>query len=56
MKKGLESSRWGIYQVNNGKLMATCIAKSYFEAVTYFDDACLDLSESYEIKFIEVLS
>lgn len=56
MKEGVETSRCGFYQVSDGKLIATCIAKSYFAAVTYFEDACLDLEELYEIKVIEILS
>jgi hypothetical protein len=53
MKLGIETHQWGFFQVDNGRLIATCIAKTYFEAVCYFEDEPLILDALYEVKIIK---
>jgi len=53
MKTGIEINRWAFCRVGDGKVIATCIAKTYFEAKSYFDEEHLILDRLYEIRVIE---
>jgi hypothetical protein len=53
MKLGIETHQWGFFQVGDSRLIATCIAKTYFEAVSYFEDEHLILDALYEVKIIK---
>jgi hypothetical protein len=61
MKVGIETHQWGFFQVGDSRLIATCIAKTYFEAVSYFEDEHLILDADsdlildalYEVKIIK---
>ena len=56
MKPGIETNQWGFYRVKDGTLIATCIAQTYYEATTYFEDVELVLDESYIIRIINKLT
>lgn len=56
MKLGIETHQWGFYRVKDDVLIATCIAKTYYEATTYFEDVELVLDQSYIIKIIHKLT
>jgi hypothetical protein len=47
MKLGIETHQWGFFQVGDSRLIATCIAK------TYFEDEHLILDALYEVKIIK---
>jgi hypothetical protein len=36
--KGIQSHQWGFFRVSDNQLIATCIAKTYYEAISYFED------------------
>ena len=60
MKLGIETHQWGFFQLSDSRLIATCIAKTYFEAIAYFEDEHLILDADadaildvlYEVKII----
>lgn len=56
MKLGIETHQWGFYRVKDDVLIATCIATTYYEATTYFEDVELVLDQSYIIKIIHKLT
>ena len=50
MKVGIETHQWGFFQISEGKLIATCIAKTYWEAISYFEDENLLVDALYEVR------
>jgi len=52
---GIESHRWGYYMKAEDKLISTCIAKTYYEAESYFDEIDLVKDGHVEIKIIQKL-
>ena len=52
MKKGIEIHRWGYYIKKDGKLIATCVANTLYEAESYFEDIELIVDSYVEIKII----
>ena len=53
MKTGIETHRWGFFRKEDNKLIASCIAITYYESITHFEDIGLMLNDLYEIKIIE---
>lgn len=53
MKGGIELHQWGFYRIGDGILIATCIAQTYYEAISYFEEIHLVLNVLYEIKIIK---
>ena len=52
-KEGIETHRWGYYmKADDKKLIATCIAKTLYEAEAYFEDAELSCDVYVEIRII----
>jgi len=49
-KKGIETHRWGYYIKADNKLIATCLANTFYEAEAYFEDAEL----IYEDEYVEI--
>ena len=45
-KKGIETHRWGYYIKLDQKLLATCRAKTLYEAQNYFEEVDLTSSGS----------
>jgi hypothetical protein len=52
MKKGIETHQWGYFQISDGKLIATCIANTYWEAIGYFEDELMVIDVRYEVRII----
>jgi hypothetical protein len=52
MKKGIEIHRWGYYIKKDGKLIATCVANTLYEAESYFEEIELIVDSHVEIKII----
>jgi len=52
MKQGIETHRWGFYRIGDNQLIATCIAQTYYEAVSYFEEICLGIDSMYEIRIM----
>jgi hypothetical protein len=50
MKVGIETHQWGFFQISEGKLIATCIAKTYWEAISYFENVNLLVDALYEVR------
>jgi len=50
MKVGIETHQWGFFQISEGKLIATCIAKTYWEAISYFENENLLVDALYEVR------
>jgi len=42
----------GFFRVSDSKLIATCIAKTYYEAVAYFEDEGLMLDALYKVNIV----
>ena len=55
IKSGIEKHQWGYIRIGDSKLIATCIAKTYFEAVSYFEECELIDDPLYEIRIIPKL-
>ena len=52
-KEGIETHRWGYYmKADDKKLIATCIAKTLYEAEAYFEDAELSCDGYVEIRIV----
>tara|TARA_S200002703_G_scaffold1341_6_gene2395 strand:- start:119 stop:307 length:189 start_codon:yes stop_codon:yes gene_type:complete len=52
-KEGIETHRWGYYMKSDDKkLIATCIAKTLYEAEAYFEDAELSCDGYVEIRIL----
>ena len=51
-KEGIETHRWGYYMKDDKKLIATCIAKTLYEAEAYFEDAELSCDGYVEIRIL----
>ena len=51
-KKGIETHRWGYYIKADNKLIATCLANTFYEAEAYFEDVELICDEYVEIRMI----
>ena len=49
-KKGIETHRWGYYIKGDNKLIATCLANTFYEAEAYFEDAELICDNHVEIR------
>jgi len=53
-KEGIETHRWGYYmKADDKKLIATCIAKTLYEAEAYFEDAELSCDGYVEIRIVK---
>ena len=52
MKKGIEIHQWGFYRKADNQIIATCIAQTYFEAISYFEEIYLNIDLLYEIRII----
>ena len=53
IKEGIETHRWGYYmKADDKKLIATCIAKTLYEAEAYFEDAELSCDGYVEIRIV----
>ena len=52
MKNGIETHQWGYFRTSDGKLIATCIAKTYWEAIMYFEDENMVLDALYDVRII----
>ena len=52
MKKGIETHKWGYFRISDNKLIATCIADTYWEAISYFEDENMLIDALYEVKII----
>ena len=53
MKNGILQLRWGYYNLKE-ELIAICVANTRYEAITYFDEAQLDVTESHHsVRLIE---
>jgi hypothetical protein len=50
MKAGIETHQWGFFQISEGKLIATCVAKTYWEAIAYFEGENLLVDALYEVR------
>ena len=50
--KGIQSHQWGFFRVSDKKLIATCIAKTYYEAISYFEDEGLTLDALYKVNIV----
>lgn len=55
IKSKIETHQWGYIRIVDSKLIATCIAKTYFEAVDYFAEYDLLIDDLYEIRIIPKL-
>ncbi|MAN64964.1 MAG: hypothetical protein CMI60_23770 [Parvibaculum sp.] len=54
IKEGIETHRWGYYmKADDKKLIATCIAKTLYEAEVYFEDAELSCDGYVEIRIVK---
>ena len=51
-KKGIETHRWGYYIKADNKLIATCLANTFYEAETYFEDVELICDKYVEIRIV----
>lgn len=52
-KEGIETHRWGYYmKADDKKIIATCIAKTLYEAEAYFEDAELSCDGYVEIRIV----
>tara|TARA_R110000796_G_scaffold190000_1_gene306748 strand:+ start:76 stop:261 length:186 start_codon:yes stop_codon:yes gene_type:complete len=51
-KKGIETHRWGYHIKANNKLIATCLAKTLYEAECYFEDIDLSCDGYVEISIL----
>ena len=46
MKNGILKLKWAYYNIKD-ELIAICIADTRYEAITYFEDAKLDITEAH---------
>ena len=51
-KEGIETHRWGYYIKADNKLIATCLAKTLYEAEDYFEDIELSCDGYVEIRIV----
>ena len=52
-KEGIETHRWGYYmKADDKKLIATCIAKTLYEAEAYFEDEGLSCDGYVDIRIV----
>ena len=53
MKRGLiKDLKWGYVRVSDNKIISMCYATTYFEAVSYFEEADLIDDPMYEVRII----
>ncbi len=52
-KLGIETHQWGYFYLD--RLIATCIAKTYWEAESYFEEIELTKHDGIEIRIITKL-
>jgi hypothetical protein len=41
MEPGIQIHQWGFYRYSDNMLIATCVATTYYEAVSYFEEVGL---------------
>ena len=51
-KEGIETHRWGYYIKEYNTLISTCLAKTLYEAESYFEDIELVVDSYVEIKIL----
>ena len=51
-KEGIETHRWGYYIKADNKLIATCLAKTLYEAEAYFEDEGLSYGGYVDIRIV----
>jgi hypothetical protein len=55
MKNGICKIKWNYYDLNE-QLIAVCVATTRYEAITYFEDAKLDVMEQqHSVRFDSVI-
>ena len=55
MKNGICKIKWSYYNIKE-ELIAVCIATTRYEAITYFEDANLDVTEAQHFILAEYLT
>jgi len=53
MKKGIETHQWGFYRYSDNMLIATCIATTYYESVSYFEEIGLVVDSIHIVKIVK---
>jgi len=51
-KEGIETHRWGYYIKEDNKLIATCLAKTLYEAESYFEEIELSCDGYVDIRIL----
>ena len=51
-KEGIETHRWGYYIKEDNKLIATCLAKTLYEAECYFEAIELSCDGYVDIRIL----
>jgi len=51
-EEGIETHRWGYYIKEDNKLIATCLAKTLYEAESYFEEIELSCDGYVEIRIL----
>ena len=55
MKNGICKIKWSYYNIKE-ELVAVCIATTRYEAITYFEDTDLDVTEAqHSVRFEEIV-
>lgn len=51
-KHGIETHRWGFIEKSTNNIIATCIATTYWEAVSHFENEDLLVDNLYTVKIL----
>ena len=51
-KEGIETHRWGYYIKEYNTLISTCLAKTLYEAESYFEEIELSCDDYAEVRIV----
>ena len=51
-KEGIETHRWGYYIKEYNTLISTCLAKTLYEAESYFEEIELSCDDYAEVRIL----
>ena len=51
-KEGIETHRWGYYIKEDNTLISTCLAKTLYEAESYFEEIELSCDDYAEVRIV----
>jgi hypothetical protein len=52
MEPGIQIHQWGFYRYSDNMLIATCVATTYYEAVSYFEEVGLVVDSIHIVKIV----